>query len=294
MKRILITGATGNVGIETIRFLYENNTTNQIIAGVRNIGKAKEIFIDYPGLNFVTFDFEQTDTFNTALENIDTIFILRPPHISDIPTYFKPFIEKIRDKSIHQIVFLSVQGAEKSKIIPHTKIEKLIEESGIDHIFLRPGYFMQNLSTTLIQDIQLKRKIILPAGDAKFNWIDIENIGEIASLMLDDFANHKNQTIELTGNECENFSTVTNLINEVITDKIEYLNVNPFKFFRIKKKEGNPAGMIIVMIMLHFLPRFQKVPDISDSYEKLTGKKTTTLRDFIYREKIKFEASVIS
>jgi len=46
--------------------------------------------------------------------------------------------------------------------------------------------------------------------------------------------------------------------------------------------------MIIVMIMLHFLPRFQKEPVISDNYEKITGKKPTSLGEFIEREKIKF------
>ena len=171
MKRILITGATGNIGMETIRFLYEKDTTNQVIAGVRDIDKAKKIFSKFPQLEFVTFDFEHVDTFENALENIDTIFLLRPPQISDIPTYFQPLIEKIKQKSIQQIVFLSVQGAEISKLIPHNKIEKLIQDSGIDHIFLRPAYFMQNLTTTLIKDIQLKRQIILPAGKARFNWM---------------------------------------------------------------------------------------------------------------------------
>jgi len=288
MKRILITGATGNIGMETIRFLYENDSNNQIIAGVREIGRAKQILSKYSKLEFVTFDFEHLETFDKTLENIDTIFLLRPPHISDIPTYFLPLIEKIKQKNIHQIVFLSVQGAEISKIIPHNKIEKLIQDSGIDHIFLRPAYFMQNLTTTLLKDIQLNRKIILPAGKAKFNWIDVENIGETASILLEDFASHKNQSIELTGYENENFSTVTDLINEVITDKIEYYKVNPFKFFQIKKKENIPSGMILVMLMLHLLPRFQKAPRISNFYELLTGKKPTTLREFIYREKEKF------
>jgi len=288
MKRILITGATGNIGMEIIRFLYENKTNNHIIAGVRDIEKAKLIFNKYPKLEFVAFDFEIFDTFDKALENIDTIFLLRPPHISDIPTYFQPLIEKIKQKNIHKIIFLSVQGAEKSKIIPHNKIEKLILDSGIEHVFLRPSYFMQNLITTLMKDIQLKRQIILPAGKAKFNWIDVENIGEIAALLLDDVINPKNNIIELTGQENENFSTVTNLINEVVIDKITYSNVNPFKFYRIKMKDGILSGMIIVMILLHFLPRFQKVPDITNSYEMFTGKKPTTLREFIFREKNKF------
>jgi len=43
-------------------------------------------------------------------------------------------------------------------------------------------------------------------------------------------------------------------------------------------------GMIIVMIMLHFLPRLQKEPVISNYYEQLTGKKPTALNDFIKRE----------
>jgi hypothetical protein len=48
-------------------------------------------------------------------------------------------------------------------------------------------------------------------------------------------------------------------------------------------------GLIIVMIMLHFLPRFQKEPKISDFYERLTGKKPTVLKTFIEREKKFFE-----
>ena len=47
--------------------------------------------------------------------------------------------------------------------------------------------------------------------------------------------------------------------------------------------------MIIVMILLHYLPRFQKEPAVTDSYEKLTRKKPTTLKTFIEREKNKLE-----
>lgn len=289
MRNILITGATGNIGFEVIRFLSKIDSTNKIIAGVRNIDKAKAVFYDYPNLEYVHFDFEDFNTFDNALTDIDTIFLLRPPHISDIDRYFSPLISKIKDNNINQIVFLSVQGAEKSKVIPHNKIERLIIENGLDHIFLRPSYFMQNLTTTLINDIKSKREIILPSGTAKFNWIDIENIGEVGAILLDKFQVYKNQPIEITGLENENFDKVTSLINETISNPIRYKNINPLKFFRIKKQEGMAKGMIIVMILLHFLPQFQKEPRISDFYERLTGKKPTDLKTFIQREKNKFD-----
>lgn len=289
MKQILITGATGNVGFEVIRFLKKNGTPNKIIAGVRNVESAKRVFKDYPELEFVDFDFEQPETFDNALKNTDTIFLLRPPHIADIEKYFRPLIKKINEHKINEVVFLSVQGAEKSNVIPHNKIEELIRECKLDHVFLRPSYFMQNLTTTLLHDIKTKRQIILPSGKAKFNWIDIENIGEVCSILLNSFSEYKNQAIELTGEENIDFGTVAELINASIKSPIRFLNVNPFKFYKIKKEEGMVKGMIIVMIMLHFLPRFQKEPIISDYYEKLTGKKPTKLNEFIEREKIKFQ-----
>lgn len=288
-KQILITGATGNVGFEVIRFIDKNKTSHKIIAGVRNIDSAKKLFKNYPELDFVNFDFEQPETFDRALKNIDTIFLLRPPHIADIEKYFRPLIQKINEHKVNEVVFLSVQGAEKSNVIPHNKIERLIQEYKLDYIFLRPSYFMQNLTTTLLNDIIAQRQIILPAGKAKFNWIDIENIGEACAILLDRFSDYKNLAIELTGNENMDFYKVTDLINASIKRPVRFSNVNPFEFYRIKKKEGMVTGMIMVMIMLHFLPRFQKEPVVSAYYQKLTGKKPTSLIEFIEREKLKFQ-----
>lgn len=285
MSNILITGATGNIGIELIKYLEKKESSNRIIAGVRDIEKAKKIFTKHPHLNYTHFDFEDFLSFDNALEGVDMIFLLRPPHISDIDKYFKPLIHKIKEKNIKQVVFLSVQGAEKSSIIPHNKIEQLIVENGLEFIFLRPSYFMQNLTTTLIDDIQKKREIILPAGTAKFNWIDIENIAEIAAILLNKFDEYKNRAFEITGLENENFEKVSSLINQSIQHPIKYKSVNPIRFFMIKKREGMPSGKILVMTLLHFLPRFQNEPQISNFYEQLTGKKPTDLKMFIEREK---------
>ncbi|MDF1575876.1 MAG: NmrA family NAD(P)-binding protein [Bacteroidales bacterium] len=256
-----------------------------MVAGVRHMDKAREKLKEFKELKYVRFDFEQPDTFETALENIDTVFLLRPPHISDIEKYFRPLISVLKEKQIKEVVFLSVQGAERSKVIPHHRIEQLIKAHDLDFIFLRPSYFMQNLTTTLLQDIQEKRKIILPSGRGKFNWIDIENIAEVAAMMLSDFSTHKNQAIELTGYENKNFYQVAELFNQEINLPVRYVSVNPLRFFRIRKKEGMVRGMIVVMLLLHFLPRVQKEPSISRSYEQLTGKAPSSLRDFIRREK---------
>jgi uncharacterized protein YbjT (DUF2867 family) len=290
MRQFLITGATGNIGTEVIKSLETIGTNYKIIAGVRNIAKARQLFPDFKNLDYRDFDFEDPQTFDKALDNIDCIFLLRPPHISDVDKYFKPLIQTITKKGIKRIIFLSVQGAEKSKVIPHNKIERLIRDSGLDFIFLRPSYFMQNLTTNLLRDIQFKGQIILPAGKAKFNWIDIRNIGQVTAILLDNFDLHKNREIELTGHENLDFYAASEIMSAVTNKKIEFVNVNPFKFYRLKRRDGLNSGLIIVMTMLHFLPRLQKDPRISDNYEILTGRKPTSLKEFMEREKINWNA----
>ncbi len=234
MKRILITGATGNVGFEVIRYLFMLNTKPEVYAAVRDIARSKSLFSEFPELKFVHFDFEQPESFGDAFEEMDAVFLLRPPHISDTALYFRPLTVIMKEKGIREVVFLSVQGAEQSKIIPHNRIERLIIESKIDHIFLRPSYFMQNLTTTLLPEIKVKRRIILPAGRAKFNWIDVKNIGETVAILVERFSEFKNQAFDLTRSENEDFYKVAELIGQNTGGPVVYSSVNPFRFYRIK------------------------------------------------------------
>ena len=284
MDKVFISGATGNIGQETIKALFTLYDDIEVIAGVRNIQKAKAMFSEYDKLKYRQFDFEDKTTFENALEGIDTLFLLRPPQLSKIDT-FVPLIESAKSKNINRIVFLSVQGADKSRIIPHNKIERLIKKHEIPYIFVRPSYFMQNLTTTLLNEIREHRSITLPSAKAKFNWVDITNIAECIAQLIHNFSEYQNQVLDITGSENESFGKVVDLINEQVDNKLVYKSVGPFKFYRLKKREGVKKGLIIVMLLLHYLPRFQKDPKITENVYKLTGKQPTTLKKFIERER---------
>jgi uncharacterized protein YbjT (DUF2867 family) len=287
MKRILVTGATGNIGSEVIHYLIEQQSDCEIIAAVRNVDKGKIQLKEYPSLVLRKFDFENPDTFQAAFQGIDVLFLLRPPQISDVDTVFRPLCLSARENGIKNIVFLSVQGAEKSKVIPHNKIERLIQELKFNYIFMRPSYFMQNLTTTLLHEITHKKSITLPAGKAKFNWIDVKNIGEATAIVILNFEKHHNRPYELTGTENKNFAEVVSIMTEIIGEKIMYKSINPISFYFRKRKEALNSGYALVMTILHFLPRLQKEPVVSSNYKILTGKNPTQLKEFMSREKVK-------
>ncbi|MDZ4821928.1 MAG: NAD(P)H-binding protein, partial [Flavobacteriales bacterium] len=111
---ILITGATGNVGMSVLKHLTTQNNNLKVFAGVRNIEKEKDKLQEF-NVSLVTFDFENVPSFRPALKGIDILFLLRPPQLADVEKYFKPLIDEVVKCDVKQIVFLSVQGVENSK-----------------------------------------------------------------------------------------------------------------------------------------------------------------------------------
>jgi len=288
MTKVLITGATGNVGMEVINALGKVNHNMHLFAGVKGLNEDKGKFSGQD-IEFIRFDFTDSSSYKPGLTGCDILFLLRPPQISGVEKYFKPIIDTCKELGVKHIVFLSVQGVEKSSIIPHHKIEKLIVDSQIDYTFLRPAYFMQNFTTTLHNDLVKSRLIYLPAGNAKFTLVDVRDIGTVAAEVLTNTPEHINKSYELTCNEKLTFTEMAEMLSNHLAIKIQFKSPSLFSFFLTKRKEKMPTMLIIVMIMLHYLPRFQKSPDATNLIEKLTGKQPISFQQFITDNRAKLQ-----
>ena len=280
MTKVLITGATGNVGTEVIKSLQNIDHQLEIYAGVRNLNEDRLKLSNYK-VNFSLFDFTDVETYKTALDRCEILFLLRPPQISEVEKYFTPIVDTCKKNGVKHIVFLSVQGVEKSKIIPHHKIEKLIVDSKISYTFLRPAYFMQNFTTTLHNDLVNKKRIYLPAGNSKFTLIDVRDIGAVSATILTNISEHINKSYELTCKVKLTFLEMARILSNILGIEIQYKSPNLISFFLTKRKEKTPTMFILVMIMLHYFPRFQKEPETTNWVEKITNRQPTTFEQFI-------------
>jgi uncharacterized protein YbjT (DUF2867 family) len=272
MERILITGASGKVGKAILQHFTPTQEQELYLATrSKNPSASHQLY----------FDLEDTEGSAKSLEKVDTLFLLRPPQISDVQTYFSPLIFTAQQKGIKHIVFLSVQGAEKRPFIPHARIEKLITKSSIAYTFIRPSYFMQNLTDALLEDIRERDQIFLPAGQAKFLWIDVSDVGKAIAAVLNQTQAHAGKAYTITGRELLSFGQVAAMLSDALGRKIRYISPNPIRFFFSKKKQGMKTSFILVLIMLHYLPRFQSPPPVSEDLNSLTGDRPTTLKEFI-------------
>ncbi|MFZ5945971.1 MAG: SDR family oxidoreductase [Bacillota bacterium] len=276
MMKILVTGASGNVGSYVVKELL--NMGEQVVAAVTDIQKPEKFFGDKVEAGY--FDFTDKSTFDKALENIDRVFLMRPPHLGK-PEYLYPFIDAMKSHNIKLVSFLSLMGVENNTIPPHHKIEKYIEKAGIPYAHVRPGFFMQNLSGVHSVEIRERNEIFIPAGNSKTSFIDAANIGLATAVLLHEPEKYKNTAYTITGPEALDYYQVAEILSRVTGRKITYAKPGFLKYrsYYIKKR-GLDKGYVNVTMALYFMTRMGTAQEVTNEFYELTGRKPHTFEEF--------------
>jgi uncharacterized protein YbjT (DUF2867 family) len=141
MRRILITGATGNVGGQILSQLA--TTGAQVRVLVRN----PEASRFPPQVEVIRGDLTLPETLDECFDGVDSVFLVWTAP----PATVAAVLGKIA-KSAKRIVFLSAplktphpffQQPNPARAVAE-QIERLIESSGLEWTFLRPGMFAGN------------------------------------------------------------------------------------------------------------------------------------------------------
>ncbi len=284
-ETFFVTGANGNVGKEVVRHLCERG--QKVIASKRATSNQQ----DTQEITYRYFDFTDPTTWDACLEGVTKVFLMRPPHISKIKRDLCPFLNHLKQKQIQQVVFLSVQGAETNKIVPHHTIETCIQESGLPYTFVRPSFFMQNLNTTHLAEIRDTHTLMVPTGKGKTNFIDTRDIGQICALVFFD-QRHLNQAYTVTGERSYSYQEVAEHLSQGLGFSITFTTPHPFRFIALHLKQKRGLAMVLVMLALYTVVRFGKGDITTDTTQELLQRSPISLDRYIADHKALFGGKI--
>jgi uncharacterized protein YbjT (DUF2867 family) len=276
--RIMVTGALGNVG----KFVVEN------LVGMGELVTAADIDLDKLDIAYgklanvknTYFDFTDMNTFDKAFDGVDRVFLMRPPHLGK-PEDLLPFVQAMSEAGIKLVSFLSLMSVENNPVPPHHKIEKFIEQYKLPYAHIRPGFFMQNISGVHALEIKEQSRIFVPAGKSKTSFIDARDIGLAIATVLHSPEKYKNSAHTITGPESLDYYQIAEILSEVLGRKIVYARPSFLKYRSVYiKKRGLDKGYVNVTVMLYFMTRMGTAKMVTDGFEKLTGRKPGTFREF--------------
>jgi nucleoside-diphosphate-sugar epimerase len=176
-------------------------------------------------------------------------------------------------------VFLSLLGAEKNKVVPHAKIEELLQAGPAACTLLRAGFFMQNLSTTHRRDIVDYDDIFIPAGKGKTAFVDTRDLAAVAALAVTE-PGHENKAYPLTGGESLDYGEVAAVLSDVLGRRISYNDPSPLRFAWRMRRRGGDWSYIGVMSAIYMTTRLGLAATIHPELATLLGRTPTSFRQF--------------
>jgi len=196
---ILVTGATGLNGTELLRKLSARGVA--VRALVRNPAKAAAIAA-LPHVEIVHGDMAHPETLGPALRDVDRAMLISSsdPAMLDVQSNF---IAAAKQAGVKHIVKLSGIMPELDSAFRfarmHGEIEKRLEASGLAFTHLRAGEFMPAYFRQA-PNIAERSAILLPMEEARIASIDVDDIAEIAAVVLTG-TGHEGKIYPLTGPE---------------------------------------------------------------------------------------------
>lgn len=241
-------------------------------------------------------DIDWPESWEAALEGVTGLFMIIPPRISRgaglkpgqrarrsaVSRVLLPFVAAARRTGVRHVVFLSVQGADTRRAIPHALVEKgIMAADGVDWTLVRCSYFMQNLCRSHLREmVREQRAIELPAGRAELNWADARDAGEMAAHALLHPAESAGCAWEVASDRA-GYARIAELLTGVLEERVVYRSINPFKYAYRMATRGRHWGYGVFQAALHLLPRLGRPPALSRDFERVMGRSPVMLGAFL-------------
>jgi uncharacterized protein YbjT (DUF2867 family) len=271
-KRILVTGANGNLGGAVVRALA--NTSMTAIAA----GTQPEKMQMPQGMEIRKIDYAQPETVAAALKGVDGIFLVAPPLDPEAPAKLNPVIDQAKTAGVRHIVFNSALGVDQNDAAPLRVVEKHLMASGVEYTILRPNFFMENFSSGFLAPMIAQGGIFLAAGDAGTSFVSVQDIAAVAAAAFE--KERFGAEYNLTGPAALDHAQAAGIISEASGRQIQYHPLTEEAMLQGARDQGMPEGAVQYMGVLYTVVRNGWMAAVTEDVEKVIGRPPVAFGDF--------------
>ncbi len=280
-SKILVAGATGNVGAHVVRELAARGLPTR--AFVRDPARARERFgTAGAAVETVVGDFQNAPSIGRALADVDMVFLAS----GNAPTQLEheaAMIDAAAAAGVRRIVKLSAIGAEAGSMVAfwdaHGRLEERLLASRVPSVVLRPAFYMTNFLAAA-ESARRHATIFAPAVGARIAMIDPRDVAAaaVAALTSDRVGG---ATYELTGSESVDYDRVAEEISAAAGTRVRFVGVPDDLAREGMVAAGMPPWFAENMIKLFGRLRAGAYDRTTGDLLRLTGRAPRTLGDFV-------------
>lgn len=269
---ILVTGATGNVGSETVRLLADQK--HPVRALVRDPTR-----LQLAGVEVVTGDFDDPDSLDAAMHGIDTVVLVSPA----IPRQEIEVIDIAARAGVSHIIKATSKASADSPVERRrgqAKIEQHLQASGLAWTLLRSNAYLQNL-VALAPIVKQTSGFVMSAGEGQVGMVDARDVATVAATIAAAPTAHAGATYWPTGPALITYTDVANELSAALGHPIEYRRISPDQHRDMMVRAGVPDPVATSNAQAFGLIAEGDAAWITDNVQTITGNPPRTLHAFI-------------
>ncbi len=275
--RILVTGATGNVGGHVVRALTARGVA--VRAFVRDPDRAARAL--GPDVELAVGDFTDRASLDRAMTGIDRVF-LACGNLPGQVAYECAAVDAAAAAGVSQVVKLSgpVAAVDSPLIFErwHGEIEQHLAASGLPRVLLRPRTYLSNL-LAYARTVAETGMLFAPAGTAAISFVDPQDVGEAAAACLTGVG-HEGRTYTLTGPEAITFERIAGELTAACGRTITYVSVGDDEARQAMTADGLPPMVADAIVAIFASQRAGSMATTTDTLRDLIRREPRTIADF--------------
>lgn len=271
-EMVLVTGATGKIGSQTVRLLSQAKVP--VRALVRDPAKAKDLDSD----QIAQGDLDDAASVAAALAGVDVALLITAANSKQEIA----FIAAAKEAGVKKVVKISSMGADATSKISmargHAEAEAALKQSGMTWTILRPGTFTQNF-LQFADSIKKEGKFYASVKQGRVATIDVRDIAEVAVKALTS-SDLDGRSIILTGDDAISYDDAARILGAAIGKSIAYVDLPPEKTKKTMLDRGMPAWLADELVLLQENVARTMEPVVTRDVQKILGRPARKFDDF--------------
>jgi len=164
----------------------------------------------------------------------------------------------------------------------HWLSEQVLAWSGLPVITIRPTVFLEGFFLPLTgPSVRERGRIELPFGQGKTNPVSSADVARVVATVLTDPGPHLGQIYELTGPLSQDMFGIAREYSDALNREVTYSDIPPEDWERELKGHGLPEHLTHHLVTMAELNRAGRYDRMSDSVERVTGRPSMSVREFV-------------
>ena len=289
-NKILITGATGDLGSRVVSLLKEKTSVENIAVLVRDEKNEWAAQYSKDGIEVKIGDYANFESLINAFAGIDVLYFISGGDDGKRSELHKNVVDAAKEAGVKHILYTSGVRKDERESAPlsammeaHIQTEAFIKASGIAYTLLRHNLYAEVIEMMIGDKSRLlkSKTIYLPTAHGLTSFVPKADLAEAEVNIILDPAKYANQTLEFNGSEQMTFSEIAKKISSVLDQPIQYISPEITEFKAKMNQMGLPDHVIQILSSFGLAIADGEFDQKSTDLQNVLGRKTKSLNEFL-------------